>query len=227
MGNLEMLNPEPLTDIEARVLGCLVEKEISSAKANPLTLNALTAACNQKSSRVPVVDYDDATVVRGLNGLREKKLAVMVHKAGSRVAKYEHLMRENLDLTHKELALLCVLILRGPQTQGEMRGRTERMHSFQTIAEVEEVIADLEGGERRYVMLLPRRAGQKERRYAHLLAGEPDVTDGDETLPPEAAVIRVREADERVEALEDEVKALREEMADLRKVLEIFKSQFE
>ena len=218
---------EPLTDIETRVLGCLVEKEISSAKANPLTLNALTGACNQKSSRVPVVDYDDATVVRGLDGLRQKKLAVKVHKAGSRVPKYEHLMREKLDLTRKELALLCVLMLRGPQTLGELRGRTERMYTFQTLGEVEEAVGGLEGEERPYVMLLPRRAGQKERRYVHLLAGEPEIPDEDEALPPEAAVVRVREADDRIQALEAEVEALREEMAALRKTFETFKSQFE
>src|SRR5690349_3508526 len=139
----ERVFAEPLHPVEIRVLGCLLEKEMTTPEYYPLTLNALVNACNQKSSRDPVVSFDEPTVVQALDGLREKKLARMVSGPDSRVAKYRQVFTDSANLTLPELALLCVLMLRGPQTAGELRGRTERMHRFQDFAEVESTLRRL------------------------------------------------------------------------------------
>jgi uncharacterized protein len=213
-----------LSPVETRVLGCLLEKERLTPENYPLSLHALTAACNQATNREPVTSYDERMVDAGVTGLREKKLATMIHSAGARVAKYRHNLPDHYDLQPREAALLCVLLLRGPQTPGELRARTERMHPFRSIEEVEAALAELAGGDEPMVRALPARPGQKERRFVQLLSGEPAVTDG----AAEQVVPVAREAQpSRTEALEGEVAALREELRQLREEFAAFRRQFE
>ncbi|MGE5892483.1 MAG: YceH family protein, partial [bacterium] len=160
-----------LTDVEVRVLGCLIEKAITTPDYYPLTLNALTNACNQKSNRNPVVSYEETTVVRGLDGLRDKGLANMVYKADSRAPKYQHFFVEKLELSPGDVAVLCELMIRGPQTPGELRAHTERMHDFGGLEEIEGALRGLMEREHPLVVRLPRQPGRKEQRYAHLLSG--------------------------------------------------------
>lgn len=218
-----------LTDIEARVLGSLVEKQVTTPEYYPLSLNALTAACNQKNNRDPVVEYDDKTVVRALDGLREKKLAWMVHSSASRVPKYEHRLAEMLALPPDQMAVLCLLILRGPQTAGELRGRSGRLHEFGTIAEAETALHQLSvhpaGALVVKLPLLPR---SHEPRFMHLLCGEPAVTTVEIQAPPPEAARAVVEAEEaRLARLESELAALRAEVADLKTQFAAFRQQFE
>ena len=161
----------PLDAQEVRVLGSLLEKEITTPEYYPLSLNALVNACNQKSNRDPVVHFDEATVERTLQRLRDQGWLLSITGAGSRVPKYGHRFAEKLNLGRRELAIVCELMLRGHQTLGELRSRAERMHHFDDLAEVEAVIercAEL-------MVQLPRRPGEKEARYAHLLSGPPAV----------------------------------------------------
>lgn len=213
-----------LNDTEVRVLGCLIEKELTTPEYYPLSLNSLTAACNQKSNREPVLALDEAEVVRALDGLRFKQLAVVAAEGG-RVPKYRHLLAERLRLSPAELALLGELLLRGPQTVGELRTRGERMHSFADLAAVETVLDELAGRTPPLVARLPRQPGRKESRFAHLCAGEPVVAA--EEPAPEAARLRVMAENERVAKLEEEVAALRSEVAGLRQLIEEFRAQFE
>lgn len=196
---------------EARVLGSLMEKEIATPDYYPLSLNALVNACNQKSNREPVVSYDDVTVENALNGLRAKGLAVRI-TGDSRVAKHGQRFTEKYNLGRREAAILCVLLLRGPQTTGELRGRTERLYTFDDLEAVENTLAHL--GDNGFAKKLPRQAGTKEPRYAHLLCG--DV----EFLEEEAAPA------ERSAGFADRVAALEEELADLKRQFEDFKRQF-
>jgi len=162
-----------LNEYEARVVGSLIEKQMTTPDYYPLTLNALTHACNQKNNRDPVVAYDEPTVQRALDSLREKKLAYVFTGSESRVPKYGHLFPKSYDLSPPEVAALCVLLLRGPQTVGEIRGRTGNLHQFESLAEVEVTLQGLmtrEAGP--LVARLPPPAGAKEPRYAHLLSGE-------------------------------------------------------
>jgi uncharacterized protein YceH (UPF0502 family) len=163
-----------LTDAEVRVLGVLVEKQLTTPDYYPLTLNALVNACNQTTSRDPVVSYDEATVTRALDGLRDKKFAFVFSGADSRVLKYGHKLAERLELAPDETAALCVLLLRGPQTAGEIRTRTGRLHAFTSLAEVDATLATL-AAKRPHALVtrLPRQPGFKEARFAHLLSGEP------------------------------------------------------
>lgn len=213
-----------LSDTEIRVLGALIEKEMTTPLSYPLTLNSLTTACNQKSNRHPVVDYGEAAVVAALDALREKRLVETVFPGTSRTAKYRHNFAYEYGLNGKLQALLAVLMLRGPQTVGELRTRTERMARFDDLSAVtehlEELITREEGA---LVTLLPPGPGQKERRYAQLLAGEPSV---DDLAPIPATASRGPEAsaaasltEERFSALEEEVKQLREELEALRREL--------
>lgn len=164
-----------LGPVEVRVLGALAEKQLTTPEYYPLTLNALRTACNQKSNREPVVDLDDKTVVGAFELLREKGLARQVSGGYQRVPRYYHLLSERLDLEEPSLAALCVLMLRGPQTSGEIRGRSGRMHPFANPAAVEAVLSRLMERGEPLVVRLPRQAGRKGRRYAHLLAGVPEV----------------------------------------------------
>ena len=217
-----------LSDIEARVLGSLVEKQLTTPEYYPLTLNSLTLACNQKNNRTPVTAYDETTVAGALETLREKNLAYVFYGATSRVPKYKHVLPEVMHLSAPEMALLCVLLLRGPQTTGELATRAFRLHEFSGLEEVDSTLNSLIAREPdALVKRLPRQPGQKEVRYAHLLSGEPRIaafTEG------EAAVStgRRRTSDsERFETLEQQVVTLTMEVRKLQQQFEEFKKQFE
>lgn len=208
-----------LSEVEARVLGCLVEKQLTTPDYYPLTLNALTAACNQLSNREPVVSYDEVTVVRGLNRLRELKLAFAYSGAESRTQRYGHKLDEKLSLTPPELAVVTVLLLRGPQTIGEIRGRTGRMHEFATLDEADATLQVLAAKTpQSLVVKLPRQPGAKESRYAHLLSGEIAVpaAAAPGPLTPEAATLAVQREDERVAKLEQQVAVLGQTLSTLQ-----------
>jgi uncharacterized protein YceH (UPF0502 family) len=217
-----------LNDMEVRVLGALIEKQMTTPEYYPLTLNALTHACNQISNRDPVVSYDEKTVVRALESLREKNLAYIFYGSESRVPKYKHVAPEVLHLTPPQTALMCVLMLRGPQTVGELRNRTTRLYEFKELSEVEATLEELIKSEPQpLVARLPRQPGRKESRYAHLLAG-PVAMEAQEAPPrAEAARREVRAEDERLARLEAEVETLRSEVAELRGQFDDFKKQFE
>ena len=218
-----LLNP-----VEVRVLGALIEKEITTPEYYPLTLNGLTTACNQKSNRDPVVSLEEKAVVRALENLREKGLARQVSGVDMRVPKHYHLFDEKMGLTRPQVAALCVLMLRGPQTVGEIRGRSGRLYEFAGLEEVERVLVELaEWTEGALVVQLARQPGRKESRYAHVLMGEPEEEDAQTEGPVDAAALEVRAENERIAALEEQVKALRDELADVRSVFAQFKEQFE
>lgn len=203
---------------EVRVLASLLEKEITTPEYYPLSRNALVNACNQKSNRDPVVHFGDASVEQTLLRLRDKGWLLSITGAGSRVPKYGHRFAEKLNLGRRELAILCELMLRGPQTLGELRNRADRMHHFDDLAEVEAVIEHLP----ELITLLPRRPGEKEARYAHLLSGAPAVAAedaGPEPPPPTHP--------DRLGALETEVARLRDELEDLKQQFAVFRKQFE
>jgi uncharacterized protein YceH (UPF0502 family) len=218
-----------LTPVESRILGCLLEKERLTPENYPLSLNSLAAACNQATNREPVTAYDLKTVEAGTDSLRAKKLATVVFGAGSRVQKYRHNLLDQYELERGEVALLCSLLLRGPQTPGELRGRAERMHHFGSLEEVESFLAALAKEDVRLVRVLPVRLGQKEERYVQLLSGEPVL--------PEAGT-RERSASpsdpekpaggqSRVEALENGLSELKKELELLREEFASFRKQFE
>jgi uncharacterized protein YceH (UPF0502 family) len=215
-----------LTEDEARVLGSLVEKDITTPDYYPLSLNALVNACNQKSNRDPVMNLNDGAVRQAVHSLNEKGLAGTASGAGdSRVAKFEHRMQEAFNLTRPETALLCVLLLRGPQTPGELRGRAERLHRFEDLTDVQSTLQKLMSREEPLAKVLPRQPGTKESRYAHLLCG--DKPDWD--APPLPADVRAESSpdSERIVRLEEEVAALRQEVADLKEEVVRFRKQFE
>jgi uncharacterized protein YceH (UPF0502 family) len=213
--------PEPLDDVAVRVLGSLIEKELTTPDNYPLTLNSLTAACNQTSNREPVMAVTEQDVMRALDALAKRSLARAVKRNDSRVERYRHLMTETLHLHQQENALMCVLMLRGPQTTGELRTRTTRMFEFRDLPHVEITLDALMTLATPLVAQLPRQPGQKEVRYAHLLAGEP---------APYVPEVRERTASSqpgRIEVLEQEMSLLRGEMAELRAQFEEFRRQFQ
>ncbi|HEY0406291.1 MAG TPA: YceH family protein [Pyrinomonadaceae bacterium] len=220
---------EPLlNDVEVRVLGSLIEKQITTPEYYPLTLNALTHACNQISNRDPVVAYDEKQVARALESLREKNLAYIFYGSESRVPKYKHVVPEVLGVTPQQVAVMCVLMLRGPQTVGELRGRTTRLYEFRELAEVEATLEELtQHDPQPLVARLPRLPGRKESRYAHLLAGMVEVEAEASAPRPEAATREVRAENERIAGLEASVETLRGEVAELRQQFDEFKKQFE
>lgn len=214
-----------LTDNEARVLGCLVEKEITTPDYYPLSLNALINACNQKSNRDPVMTLNEDAVRQAVQSLNEKGLAGTATSAGdSRVPKYEHRMQEAFNFTRRETAIMCVLMLRGPQTPGELRGRSERMHPFEDLTDVQSTLQKLMTREEPLVKVLPRQPGTKEARYAHLLCGQKAEWDAP---PPVEQRVEAAADNERLARLEEEVAALRREMSDLREEVASFRKQFE
>jgi len=217
-----------LNDIEARVLGSLVEKQLTTPEYYPLTLNSLSLACNQKNNRTPVTSYDETTVAQALETLREKNLAYVFYGSTSRVPKYKHVMTEVLHLSAPELALICVLLLRGPQTPGELATRAFRLHEFSGLEEVDSTLNALIAREPDpLVARLPRQPGQKEVRYAHLLSGEPKL---EVFAPTEASASggRRRTGDsERIDGLEQQVVTLTMEVRKLQQQFEEFKKQFE
>ncbi len=212
-----------LTDDEIRVLGCLMEKEMATPDYYPLSLNALTNACNQKSNRNPVVSYDEETVVYALNGLQERKLARQSNI--SRVPKYEQIFSKELKMVAREEAIICLLLVRGPQTVGEIRSRTGRLYSFPSLEGVRETITSLE--DMALVKKLPRQPGRKESRYAHLLSGEPQGTIVETVPRPEAATVIVRKANDQIGDLQEQIDTLRQEMQSLQLEFANFKAQFD
>jgi uncharacterized protein YceH (UPF0502 family) len=206
-----------LDPVETRVLGSLIEKEITTPEYYPLTLNALINACNQKSNREPAVSFDEDTVADAIDRLREKHLISVLTGGSNRVPKYGHRLGERLNLGRRETALLCELMVRGPQTVGELRDRAGRMHRFSDLEEVESCLramAEFAGGP--MVTQLPRQTGRKEARYIHLLSGEPA---GEEFVHETAAPRAGMEA--RVAALENEVRQLTEQIARIQRELGI------
>jgi uncharacterized protein len=210
-----------LDPIELRVLGSLVEKAMTTPDSYPLSLNSLTTACNQKTGREPVTEYSDSEVRQALDRVSRRGLAGTTTGAGSRVAKFRHLVDTKLSLSKRELAVLTVLMLRGPQTPGELRTRTERMQSFESVEMVEEALSLLAERDEPLAYELPRRPGQGASRFVHGLSGEPDL----ETLADEAASSPGTSAGRS--ALEERVVALEEQVADLQAAFEEFKKQFE
>jgi len=217
---------QKLTAVEVRVLGSLIEKEITTPEYYPLTLNALVNACNQISNRDPVVSFDDKIVARALEDLREKKLVWMVTGVG-RVPKYEHRFAEALKLAEQELAVLCVLMLRGSQTVGEIRGRTGRLYEFKELEEVELTLQALMTAEPPLVVKLPRQPGTKESRYAHLLSGEVQIEEREVAPRIEPAVLEVHRENEKFAKLEEDLAQVRIELSELKQEFVDFKKQFE
>ncbi len=216
-----------LTENEVRVLGALIEKQITTPEYYPLTLNSLTAACNQKNNRNPVLSLTETEVERALDSLRDKNLAYVFHGSTSRVPKYKHVAPEVLQLNPTELAVMCVLMLSGPQTVGEIRTRGSRLYDFKGMEEVDETLHSLSTRESdTLVVKLPRQAGQKDARFAHLLAGPPDVEESAESVQPSRAVRREHESD-RVSNLEEQLQTLTQQIESLVAQFEEFKKQFE
>jgi len=215
-----------LNAAEARVLGALIEKDITTPDYYPLSLNALVNACNQKNNRDPVMNLDENAVRDALNGLQEFRLAGPASGADGRVTKYEHRLQEVYNLSRGETAVLCVLLLRGPQTPGELRGRTERMHLFEDLEAVQASLQKLTQREPPLAVMLPRQPGTKESRYAHSLSGEIDVSQ----MPMQsvaASPLSGSGDNERVAHLEEQVAELRREVGDLKQMFESFRKQFE
>jgi uncharacterized protein len=214
-----------LTDIETRVLGSLVEKQVTTPEYYPLTLNALTLACNQKNNRNPVTSYSEDQVAQALETLREKNLTYVFYGSTSRVPKYKHVMPEVMHLSSPEMALMCVLMLRGPQTPGELRGNASRLHEFASLEEIEETLGSLISHDEPLVVRLPRQPGQKEVRFVHLLSGSIDVEAFVES--ERSAPAPRRSGSEQIERLEQKVEALTTEVDKLRLQFEEFRKQFD
>jgi uncharacterized protein YceH (UPF0502 family) len=208
---------------EARVLGSLIEKDITTPDYYPLSLNALINACNQKNNRDPVTAFDEETVRLALRNLSDKRLAGPASGADGRVTKYEHRLQEVFNFSRRETAILCVLLLRGPQTPGELRTRTERMHRFDHLDEVVSGLQQLMQREPPLAKVLPRQPGTKEARYAHLLSGDVEAWEP----PAEQAGPAISADAERVAVLEDQVAVLQREVAELKQQMADFKKQFE
>ena len=214
--------PNNLEPIEVRVIGSLIEKELSTPDHYPLSLNALTSACNQSSNRDPVMSLDESAVSQAIDTLRRRGLVRSIQAIGSRVPKYQHLLAESADLTRAELAVLCVLALRGRQTQAEVRTRAARLMPGDDSTGLDAALEALMTREQPAVARLSRRPGQKEPRYAHLLAG--DVAEEmDDVVPVKTATAST----DRIAALEERVQELLNEITDLRAQLASFRKQFE
>jgi uncharacterized protein YceH (UPF0502 family) len=216
-----------LSEAEVRVLGSLAEKQVTTPDYYPLTMNALVHACNQISNRDPVMQYEERQVSEAVDSLRLKNLVYIFYGAESRVPKYKHMMREVLGLAPPELAALCVLMLRGAQTVGEVRGRTGRLYEFADLREAEATLEGLTQRDEPLVTKLPRQAGRKEARYAHLLSGQPVIEDDGEAQSISTAPRTRGGESERVARLEAEVERLSGELAEMRRQFEEFRKQFE
>jgi uncharacterized protein len=228
-----------LTDIETRVLGSLIEKDITTPDYYPLSLNALVNACNQKNNRDPAMTLDEESVRQALNTLQEKRLAGPASGADSRVPKFEHRLQEVFNFDRREVAVLCVLLLRGPQTPGELRGRTDRMYHFEALDDVVSTLDRLAQRDPPLARVLPRQPGTKESRYMHLFSAEPSLagTENQDAACPhspasESSVPSVTAAaaagnNDRLTHLEEEVARLRQELSDVQQQLAAFRKQFE
>jgi uncharacterized protein len=218
-----------LTPVEARILGALIEKEITTPEYYPLSLNALTNACNQKSNRDPVLHVQESDIRRALNHLEYQSLVRSVSSTDSRVTKFEHRLQDAFNFYRPEVAVLCELLLRGPQTPGELRTRASRMHPFEDLESVHSALSRLEKREPPLVTVLPRQPGTKEARYAHLLGDTPPVTP---LAKAQAATARDKDAaapssHDRIEPLAAEIAELRSQIADLQSQFAAFRKQFE
>lgn len=213
-----------INEIEARVVGSLVEKQLTTPEYYPLTLNALTAACNQKSNRDPVMSLRDTDVMAAINSLRDKNLVYTFHGSTSRTVKYKHMLANVYELEPPSTAVMTLLLLRGPQTAGEIRGRAERLYEFSSISEVQETLDDLARRTEPLVVKLERQPGQKEARYAHLLSGPVDTAAVAESYSkPQVS----GGGNERLDKLESEVERLSVELDDLKQKFQEFSRQFE
>jgi uncharacterized protein len=214
-----------LNEVEARVLGALLEKEITTPDYYPLSLNALVNACNQKSNRDPVMNLEQDSVRSALRALHDNSLARSVSATDSRVTKYEHRLQEAFNFDRREAAIFCELMLRGPQTPGELRSRAERMHHFDDLSEVQSALQRLMNRQPPLVKVLARLPGTKESRYIHLLSGDVEPA----SLPGahEALVVPGREKADQLSHLESEVAELRKDIADLKQQFAAFRKQFE
>jgi uncharacterized protein len=212
-----------LNKVEARVLGALVEKDITTPDYYPLSLNALVNACNQKNNRDPVMNLDEDAVRQALDTLHGKRLAGAMSGADSRVTKYEHRLQEEFNFRRDETAVICVLLLRGAQTPGELRGRTERMHRFNDLDEVQSTLQRLMQRDPPLVAMLARQPGTKESRFMHLFSGDVESWQP----PPDASTSSVSSDGERIERLESAVGELQKEISDLKQEFSKFRQQFE
>jgi uncharacterized protein len=214
-----------LNEVECRVLGSLVEKEITTPEYYPLSLNALVNAGNQKSNRDPEMNLDEAAVRQALHSLDGQSLVRSVSAADSRVTKYEHRLQEAFNFYRHEIAILCVLLLRGPQTPGELRTRAERMHHFEDLNAVQSSLQHLMKREPPLVKILPRQPGTKEARYAHLLSGDVEVRETKHAAEPQVSTASLD--GDQIARLEEEVASLRKDIAELRQQFAAFRKQFE
>jgi uncharacterized protein len=214
-----------LNEVECRVLGALVEKEATTPEYYPLSLNALVNACNQKSNRDPVMNLDEAAVREALHSLEVQSLVRSVSPADSRVTKYEHRLQEAFNFYRHEIAILCLLLLRGPQTPGELRSRSERLHTFNDLGAVQSSLQHLMKRDPPLVKALPRQPGTKETRYVHLLSGELAQVEPEPRVQADAGE---RSVDgDKVRKMEEEIAALKNEMADLKQQFALLRKQFE
>jgi hypothetical protein len=217
-----------LSEVEIRVLGSLIEKQLATPEYYPLTLNALVAACNQKSSRDPVVNYNETQVLGAVDDLRDKNLVYVFYGSTSRTPKYKHMMREVFELSTAQVALMCVLMLRSHQTLGELRERTGRLYEFSDFNEVEEALNSLISNDiQPLVIRLDRQPGQKESRYAHLLAGAVAIPTTSESPAAFGQTAPNPAQSERISKLEQQVETLASELENLKQMFEEFKKQFE
>jgi uncharacterized protein YceH (UPF0502 family) len=216
-----------LNEVEARVLGSLIEKDITTPDYYPLSLNALVNACNQKNNREPVMTLDENSVREALSSLQEKRMAGPAGGADSRVTKYEHRLQEIFNFNRREIALICVLLLRGPQTPGELRGRAERMYRFETLDDVQSSLQRLIEREPPLVAVLSRQPGTKESRYTHLFSGEyiPPPATGPTPLSSDPRQTSSGDGD-RITSLEATVASLKSEVEELRRLFSEFAGQF-
>jgi hypothetical protein len=211
-----------LNDSEVRILACLIEKEMITPEYYPLSLNSLTIACNQKSNRNPVVSYDEPAVAHGLDSLQEKGLVRKTFTSGSRVTKFAHAILDRFDLSRQEMAMLCELMLRGPQTVGEVRSHTERMSIFKSLEDVESALQGLAEHDPALTFKMPRETGRKECRYMHLFSGDLETL-CDLSEEPSATQIS---SEEKIKKLEEEIAGMRSELEELKRAFSEFKSQF-
>src|SRR6201997_3160572 len=214
-----------LTETEARVLGSLVEKDITTPDYYPLSLNALLNACNQKSNRDPVMNLNENAVSQALRSLDKEGLAGRADGMDNRVTKFEHRLQEAFNFDRREIAILCELLLRGPQTPGELRSRADRMHPFDDLGQVQSTLQRLAQREPPLVKMLPRQPGTKESRYAHLMSGDVQIQ-APVGIPETATTHRTADG-ERIARLENELSALQNEVANLKQQFAEFRKQFE
>jgi len=214
-----------LNEYELRALGAMVEKHIATPDYYPMTLNALVNACNQKNHRDPVVSYDETIVAKALDGLREKNLAYVFYGSEARAPKYGHLFPKAFDLSEAETPLMCVLILRGPQTSGELRSRTQHLRSFGSLAEVETLLQELSLRDKPLIVKLPRQPGSRESRFAHLLGGPVEMGQSEAPWRQEPLVLQRQSENDKIAKLEEEIALLRLELSDLKEQFAEFKRE--